>query len=100
MLIVAVWTGPTKRSQYSGDELIMEMQEEKWEVRWTSMLILVANAEGLATEEPLFTVVVAFSEARTEPVELTFCARENPAVSTVNVKGSFMAAELAGNGIN
>jgi hypothetical protein len=40
------------------------------------MLIVVANAEGFATEEPLLAVVVAFSWAITEPVELTSAARE------------------------
>ena len=44
--------------------------------------MVVANAEGLATEELLLMVNVAFSEARTEPVELTIAAeREIPAVS-------------------
>ena len=59
------------------------------------MLMVVANAEGLATEEPLFTVVVAFSVARTEPVELMFAASENSAISRARVNEIFMATVSA-----
>ena len=59
------------------------------------MLMVVVNADGLATEEPWFTVVVAFSVARTEPVELMLAASENSAVSRARVNGIFMAAVLA-----
>jgi hypothetical protein len=34
------------------------------------MLMVVANAEGLATGVPLLMVVVAFSAVRMDPVEL------------------------------
>lgn len=64
------------------------------------MLMVVAKAEGLATVEPLSTVVVAFSVVRTEPVELMFAASENPAVRKVNVKESFMTARSAENSVN
>jgi hypothetical protein len=57
------------------------------------MLILVENAEGLATEEPLLTVVVAFSVARTEPVELISAASENPVANNTTDNGSFMVAD-------
>lgn len=57
--------------------------------------MVVANAEGLATEEPLFTVVVAFSVASTESVELMFPASENSAVTRARVNGIFMIAVSA-----
>jgi len=42
------------------------------------MSIEVEKAEGLEMEDPFFSVVVAFSPARTEPVELTMAAVEVP----------------------
>jgi hypothetical protein len=56
------------------------------------MLIVVVNAEGFATEEPLLAVVVAFSWAITEPVELGSVARERLGIrsSTLRLE-SFIA---------
>ena len=61
----------------------------------------VAKAEGLATVDPLLRVVVAFSVARTEPVELIFCAEEKAAVSGQTMhKESFMAKSREKNNVN
>lgn len=52
---------------------------EKWDqefLRLRSMLIVVAKAEGFATEEPLLAVVVAFSWTITDPVALGSAASE------------------------
>jgi hypothetical protein len=87
--VPVLWTNVTEELK-SGSE----------KVRWTSMLMVVVNAEGLATEEPLLIVVVAFSVASTEPVELIFCASENPAGSNGKINENFMVAELVGKSIN
>jgi hypothetical protein len=63
VLMVAVWMGPTKRSQYSVIEIIILYLKSGvcGILRLRSMLIVVAKAEGFATAEPLLAVVVAFS---------------------------------------
>jgi hypothetical protein len=95
-----VATGPTKRSQYSGG-FLAEKWDGKCSLRWRSMLMAVAKAEGLATVDPLLRVVVAFSVVRTEPVELIFCAREKTAVSSQAMhKESFMAKTREKNNVN
>jgi hypothetical protein len=48
------------------------------------MLMVVANAEGLATGVPLFEVIVAFSEAITDPVELISTAMAMPTTNGNN----------------
>jgi hypothetical protein len=64
----------------------------KWLSRLRSILTVVANAEGFGTEEPLLTVVVAFSLAMTDPVGLAVVARERPgARSKVLQLESFIA---------
>ena len=57
--------------------------------------IVVAKADGFATEDPLLIVVVAFSVAITDPVELISVARERLAVSnpTVKLRSFMMLAE-------
>ena len=73
----------------------------KCSLRWRSMLMAVAKAEGLATVDPLLRVVVAFSVVRTEPVELIFCASEKAAVSSQAMhKESFMAKTREKNNVN
>ena len=65
------------------------------------MLIVVANAEGLATEEPLLAVVVAFSWAITDPVALESAASERLGIRSNTLQPeSFMVQDAtSGEGV-